>query len=143
MEIKSIMTNINNLKYCDALFKALLNGSQTRFSTYLNLELESKHAILATISNIKFKLNFLTTDINVLHHRLRLIEMLKDEIKLTVNDDFIIQDESDDNDIGFILEKQCISTTSHEVEIISYLNSNVRELCMLNNNKIIKQIFTK
>ena len=61
--IKSKITNINNLKYCDALVKALLNGLQTRFATYLNLELESKHAILATISNPKFKLNFLTTDI--------------------------------------------------------------------------------
>ena len=36
-----------------------------------------------------------------------------------------------------------MSTTSHEVEIISYLNSNARELCMLNNYKIIKQIFIK
>ena len=43
----------------------------------------------------------------------------------------------------YILEKQCISTTSHEVEIISYLNSNARELCMLTNYKIIKQIFIK
>ena len=51
--------------------------------------------------------------------------MLKDEIKLTVNDDVIIQDESDDNDL-YILEKQCISTTSHEVEIINYLNSNCK-----------------
>ena len=68
--------------------------------------------------------------------------MLKDEIKVTVNYDVIIQNESDDNDIyiyiGFILEKHGISTTSHEVEIISYLNSNARELCMLNNYKIIK-----
>ena len=31
------MTNINNLKYCDALDKALLNGLQTMFATYLNL----------------------------------------------------------------------------------------------------------
>ena len=35
------MTNINNLKYYDALVKALLNGLQTRFAIYLNLELES------------------------------------------------------------------------------------------------------
>ena len=42
--------------------------------------------------------------------------------------------------IGFILEKHGISTTSHEVEIINYLNSNAREVCMLNNYKIIKQI---
>ena len=68
--------------------------------------------------------------------------MLKDEIKLTVNDDVILQDESGDNHL-YILEKQFISTTSHEVEIISYLNSNARELCMLNNYKIINQIFIK
>ena len=43
----------------------------------------------------------------------------------------------------YILEKQCISTTSHEVEIISYLNSNSKELYMLNNYKIIMQIFIK
>ena len=134
------MTNINNLKYCDALVKALLNGLHTRFATYLNLELESKHAILATISNPKFKLNFLTTSIK--HYRLRLIEILKDEIKLTVNDDGIIQYESDDNDL-YILEKQCISTTSHEVEIYCYLNSNAKELCKLINYKIIKKIFIK
>ena len=76
--------------------------------------------------------------------------MLKDEIELTVNDDVIIQDESDDNYVYiyiyiyiYILEKQCISTTSHEVEIISYLNSNARELCIFNNYKIIKYIFIK
>ena len=37
--IKSKITNINKLKYCDALVKALLNSLQTRFATYLNLEL--------------------------------------------------------------------------------------------------------
>ena len=29
------------------------------------------------------------------------------------------------------------------INSISYLNSNARELCMLNNYKIIKQIFIK
>ena len=51
------MTNINNLKYFDALVKSLLNGLQTRFDTYLNLELESKHAILATI--LTLNLNYI------------------------------------------------------------------------------------
>ena len=37
--------------------------------------------------------------------------MLKDEIKVAVNDDVIIQDESDDNDL-YILEKNAFS---HEV----------------------------
>ena len=97
------MTNINNLKYCDALVKALLNGLHTRFATYVNLELESKNAILTTIYNPKFKLNFLTT--NIKHYCLRLIEILKDEIKLTVNDDVIIQYESDDNDLYIYIRK--------------------------------------
>ena len=32
---------------------------------------------------------------------------------------------------------------SHEVEIINYLNSNARELGIVNDYKIIKQIFIK
>ena len=77
--IEKNLEKLEDLRYCSPLKLSLLDGLKTRFKDYLNLSVSIKPAIIATISDPRFKLKWLP--INKEHMKNELIDMLTDEVR--------------------------------------------------------------
>ena len=151
--------NSNALHHCQPLLNAILEGFHRRFSKFLLLdpptELESKTAVLATVSNPQFKLKWLTIHPknNTLFMKKMVQEMLLTAIRncgcssvpdcnnadqyASSSDEFFGYEQVDEN------TKCTAGGSKDEMEILRYFGDNRTSVASLEDYPKVKQVFLK
>ena len=124
----------------------LKEGLQCRFNDYFSFEYSINSAIIVTISNPKFKLNWLS---NYVEEKDMLLSTFKKYVNRHIPDNEVYitaPEQSETNsDEFYVIDDNGPSTSKStvEIEIINYINSKNTNLDMLNNYPIIKMLFIK
>jgi len=136
-------------KHCEWLPKALLQGLQKRFESYLSLSLAQKDAIIAAISHLKMKLRWIPAS-KVQEMRELFIDVAVQVGKLSSPTNKIDNDEPpSDNFLIFenaevsarsICSDETLELTIRQ-ECVHYFGDNLTEFIMLNKYPTIQQIF--
>ena len=134
------------LVYCQPLLDVLKEGLKCRFNDYFSFEYSINSAIIVTISNQKFKLNWLS---NYVEEKDMLLSTFKKYVNRHIpdNDVYITAPEQSEtnSDAFYVIDDngQSTSKSTVEIEILNYINSKNTNLDMLNNYPIIKMLFIK
>ena len=115
---------------------------QCRFNDYFSFEYSINSAIIVTISNPKFKLNWLS---NYVEEKDMLLSIFKKYVRYIPDNEVYITapEQSETNSDEFYVIDDNGSSTSKstvEIEILNYINSKNTNLDMLNNYPIIKML---
>ena len=134
------------LVYCQPLLYVLKEGLQCRFNDYFSFEYSINSAIIVTISNPKFKLNWLS---NYVEEKDMLLSTFKKYVNRHIPDNEVYitaPEQSETNsDEFYVIDDNgpYTSKSTVEIEILNYINSQNTNLDMLNNYPIIKMLFIK
>ena len=134
------------LVYCQPLLDVLKEGLKRRFNDYFSFEYSINSAIIVTIFNNKFKLNWLS---NYVEEKDMLLSTFKKYVNRHIPDNevyIITPGQSETNsDEFYVIDDNGPSTSKStvEIEILNYINSKNTNLDVLNNYPIIKILIIK
>ena len=132
------------LVYYQPLLDVLKEGLKRRLNDYFSFEYSINSAIIATISNPKFKLNWLS---NYVEEKYMLLSTFRKYVNRHIPDNEVYittPEQSETNsDECYVIDDNVPSTSKStvEIEILNYINSKNTNLDMLNNYPIIKMLF--
>lgn len=156
--LRRLLISYTELKHCKPLNLAIIKALETRFYYLFDLHCtESKDYIISSISHPKFKLNWVPkrylgfcknlflTECNIVSNS---VITVVDSINLTTNDN-----DSDNSDNEFynticnenddVNDIESSNSNNAYIQGTTYLNSKNKELILLNEYPIIKQLFLK
>ena len=135
------------LVHCQPLLDVLKEGLKRRFNDYFSFEYSINSAIIVTISNPKFKLNWLSNYVEEKYMLLSTFNRRYVNRHIPDNDVYITTPEQSEtnSDEFYVIDDNGPSTSKStvEIEILNYINSKNTNLDMLNNYQIIKMLFIK
>jgi len=158
--VRRLLISFTNLKYCKPLCLIIIKSFETRFYYIFDLSSpESKDFILASVSRPKFKLSWVPLRYMNLCKTLFITECCIGIASETKSSDTVVDDSINDNSDDDYFDNICkdndlISTSDSEstelrnsnlanLQALSFLNSKNKDLNILNEFPIIKEVFFK
>lgn len=151
--LKHILMSKSNLVYCKPLSICIIKSIEKRYHFLFNLnDQKSKPYILSSVSHPKFKLNWVPTQYSETCKNIFLSECHEINSNMNIEVELLTSDHDSGDEFYNSLISSSQSTNSSSgsenlasVQGLSFLNSkkNGRDLKILDNYPIIKQIFFK
>ena len=156
MKIDNDLVNVasKSLKHCTSLHSRAVSGLHKRFGDHLHLNLDCdsvKFAVLATVSNPRFKLHFLTASSRTAKPEVEkkckdvLLNAAKKYTFEATDSKFSITSTTDNADYyGFKIKGSSgKSATSSEIDVIKYLEDSSDKLGMLLKYPSVRNVFVR
>jgi len=152
---------LENLKFCRPLCFKIIHSLEKRFNYLFDLSLpKSRCFILASISHPKFKLSWIPPRYMEICKKLFLEEcyymysiqkpteaISESDSDLSDGEFYSCLQENNDDSTSFsdgpLDQNNFRSTNVSRVQALNFLNSKKKDLCMLENHPIVKQVFLK
>ncbi|KAL4090730.1 hypothetical protein QTP88_025511 [Uroleucon formosanum] len=155
--LRRLLISFTDLKYCKPLSFAIIQAIETRFNYILDLSRpESKDFIIASMSHPKFKLSWVPLRYMKLCKNLFISECclrINTETKstnLTIaqsdkddSDDDFFDSICNDNDFTSPSESESRNSNLANLQALSFLNLKKKDLDILNDFPVIKEVFLK
>ncbi|KAL4103817.1 hypothetical protein QTP88_019152 [Uroleucon formosanum] len=155
--LRHLLISFTDLKYCKPLSFAIIQAIETRFNYILDLSRPgSKDFIIASMSHPKFKLSWVPLRYMKLCKNLFISECclrINTETKLTNltiaqsdkddSDDDFFDSICNDNDFTSPSESESRNSNLANLQALSFLNLKKKDLDILNDFPVIKEVFLK